>query len=86
MGASILEQIIEILIGGLKSIGAGIGEALSSMAESIFIVKTTADGGATTTSLSTFGSLIIVFAGISLGLALTRWVLNFITSLGNRNR
>lgn len=77
----ILTEIIEIMVGGLTGIGQGIGGALSVMAESIFLQNV--EG---VQSLSLFGSLIIVFAAISLGFALTRWVLNFITSLGNRNR
>lgn len=78
-GTAIVAAIIDILVSGLTGIGEGIGKALSVMASSIFL---NTEG----TSMSLFGSLIIVFAAISLGLALTRWVLNFITSLGNRNR
>lgn len=77
-GVALVKAIIDILVSGLTGIGEGIGSALSSMATSIFL---NTEG----TAMSMFGSLIIVFAAISLGLALTRWVLNFITSLGNRN-
>lgn len=80
-GTAILTAIIEILTGGLTSIGSAIGSALSTLANSVFI-----DSSGTTPTLSTFGSLVVVFAGISLGLALCRWVINFITSLGQRNR
>ena len=76
-GVQIVESIVDILVSGLTGIGEGIGGALSSMATAIFIG---AEG------LTVFGVLIIVFSAISLGLSLTRWVLNFITSLGNRNR
>lgn len=78
---TIFTQIIEILVGGLIGIGEGIGASLSAMATSIFLTGTGAEQ-----TLSVFGSLIIIFAGISLGLSLTRWVLNFLTSLGSRNR
>lgn len=77
---AIMTQIIEIIVGGLTGIGEGIGGALSSMATSIFLV------GGEGTALSTFGTLVVIFAGISLAFGLTRWVLNFITSLGARNR
>lgn len=80
-GTAILTAIIEILTGGLTEIGGAVGQALSSLANSVFI-----DSSGTTPTLSTFGSLVVVFAGISLGLALVRWVINFITSLGQRNR
>ena len=36
--------------------------------------------------LSTFGVLVVVFAGISLAIGLSRWVVNFVASLGARNR
>lgn len=77
----ILSEIIEILVGGITGIATGIGSGLSTLVQSIFL--TTGDGGATT--LSTFGIMVIVFAGISLAIGLSRWVLNFLTSLGSRN-
>lgn len=77
----ILQAIIEILVGGITGIGQAIGSGLSTLATSIFL-QTTGD----TTTLSVFGGLIIVFAGISLAMSLTRWVLNYLTSLGRRNR
>ena len=80
-GTGIVTAIVEILVSGLTGIGQGIGTALSTMATSIFM-----QGTGSEQSLSVFGTLVIVFCAISLGLALTRWVLNFITSLGNRNR
>ena len=78
----ILTQIIEILIGGISGVAAGFGQGLSALATDIFLV--TGEGGAQT--LSVMGTLIVVFAGISLALGLARWVLNFVTSLGERNR
>lgn len=81
-GVQILQDVIEILLGGLTSTAEGIGSALSTMAQSIFLV--TGEGG--TTTLSVFAILVIVFAGISISLGLFRWVVNFVTSLGARNR
>lgn len=77
---AILTEIISIMVGGIVGIGEGIGGGLSALATSIFL---TAGENPT---LSVFGTLVIVFAAISLGFSLTRWVLNFVTSLGNRNR
>ena len=73
----ILTQIITILVGGITGIAEGIGSGLSTLATSIFL---SAEG-----ALSVFGTLVIVFAGISLAMGLCRWVLNFITSLGAKN-
>lgn len=85
MGTSLLMEIIELLVGGITGVAEGIGKGLSSLAQSIFL-QTTGTGEAATTSLSVFGMLIIIFAGISLAIGLSRWVVNFVTSLGARNR
>lgn len=74
---NILTQIIEILVGGIAGVAEGIGGGLSTLASSIFLAEGT---------LSTFGTLVVVFAGIGLAIGLSRWVLNFVTSLGARNR
>lgn len=78
---SILSQIIELLVGGITGVASGVGEGLSTLAKSIFL-----NVGETSTTLSVFGTLIVIFAGISLALGLCRWVVNFVTSLGARNR
>lgn len=77
----ILTEIIQILFGGITGAAEGIGSGLSTLAQSIFLA-TSGD----TTTLSVFGTLIVVFAGISLAIGLSRWVVNFVASLGNRNQ
>ena len=84
-GTDLVASIVEILISGISGIATGLGEGLSTLASGIFFT-TTGDGAAATTELSVLGTCIIAFAAISLGLALCRWVLNFFTSLGARNR
>lgn len=84
-GVTIMQEVIEILVGGLSSMAQGIGTGLSTLAQSIFLV-TTGSGDSATTTLSTFGILVVVFAGISLAIGLSRWVVNFVASLGARNR
>ncbi len=81
-GTALVTSIIEILVSGITGIATGIGEGLSTLAKGIFFA--TGEGG--TTGLSVLGTCIIAFAAISLGLSLCRWVLNFFTSLGARNR
>lgn len=81
-GVTIMQDVIEILVGGLTQMAQGIGTGLSELAQSIFL--TTGEGG--TTGLSVFGVLVVVFAGISLAIGLSRWVVNFVASLGARNR
>ena len=84
-GVQIMQAIIEILVGGLSGVATGIGQGLSTLAQSVFL-QTTGSGESATTSLSTFGVLVVVFAGISLAIGLSRWVVNFVASLGARNR
>lgn len=84
-GVEMMKSIIEILVGGISEMAKGIGGGLSTLAQSIFL-QTTGEGASATTSLSTFGVLIVVFAGISLAVGLSRWVVNFVASLGARNR
>lgn len=77
---AIMSDIIEILVGGITGVATGIGGGLSTLATSVFLT-----GTGETQTLSTFGTLIVVFAGISLAIGLSRWVVNFVTSLGSRN-
>lgn len=81
----LMSDIIKILVGAIKEFATGIGEGLSSLAQSIFLV-TTGEAASATTTLSVFGIVILIFAGVSLAVGLSRWVVNFITSLGSRNR
>ena len=81
----LMSDIIKILVGAIKDFATGIGQGLSALVQSIFLV-TTGDGSSATTSLSVFGIVILIFAGVSLSVGLSRWVVNFITSLGSRNR
>ena len=76
---TILNQIIEILVAGITGIATGVGSGLTTLAQSIFL-------GAEAGTLSVFGGLVVVFAGISLAIGLCRWVVDWVTSLGSRNR
>lgn len=78
---ALLQQIIEILVGGITGIAQGVGTGLTELAKSIFVT-----GTGETTTLSIFGGLVVVFAGISLAIGLCRWVVDWVTSLGSRNR
>ena len=80
-GTALVADILEIFGAGITGVATSVASALGELATNIFFV--TADG---TTTISVLGVCIIVFAAISLGLGLMRWVLNFFTSLGSRNR
>lgn len=74
---AILTEIINLLTNGLTSFAAGIGGGLNEMAESLFIVTS-----GTTSSLSVFGGLCIIFAAIALCVGITKYVVNWVTSFG----
>lgn len=78
---AILQEIISILVAGISGIATGIGSGLTTLATSLFLT-----GSGETQKLSVFGGLVVVFAGISLAIGLCRWVVDWITSLGARNR
>ena len=84
-GTSIMTEIITLLVSGIKAMAQGIGEGLASIANSIFL-QTTGTGETAVTTLSTFGTMIIIFSGVSLAIGLVRWGLGFFTSLGARNK
>lgn len=79
--STLLQEIISLLVAGITGLASGIGEGLSSLVQSIFLEAGT-DGAM---QLSTFGGLIVVFAGVSLAIGLSRWVVNWVTSLGASN-
>lgn len=77
---AILQEIIAILVAGISGIATGIGSGLTTLAKSLFL------SGTETMTLSVFGGLVVVFAGISLAIGLCRWVVDWVSSLGARNR
>lgn len=79
MGVSILESMISYLVGGLTGIATGIGEGLNALVQSIFLTAGT-DGQM---ELSTYGGIILAFAGVSLSVGLSRKVVSWLTTLGN---
>lgn len=76
--SAVLQEIITLLVSGISQMATGIGTGLQALVNSIFL-----DTTGSTPALSTFGGLIVVFAGIALAVGLCRWVVNFVTSLGN---
>lgn len=75
---TVLQDIIDILISGLTSVGTGIAEGLTNTMSGFFIDTTSG-----TAQLSTAGGIVIVFVGLSLALSLSYLAINYIFSLGN---
>ena len=77
--ADVLNDIVELLTSGISGIATGIGDGLGNLVESIFL-KVGDDGSVT--GLSAFGGVIIVFAGVSLAIGLSKLVVNWVSGLG----
>lgn len=78
---SILTQIIEILTGGLTSFGTGLGSGIQSIVQALFVSVDSTSG---TQSLTIFGTLVTVFAGIALAVGITRRIFNWVITLGGK--
>lgn len=78
---ALLQEIVTLIVGGLNQFAVGFGQGVVSLVTSIMIDKT--DSGM---KLNITGGIIVIFAGVSLCFALSRWVMNLVTSLGARNR
>lgn len=82
--SGLLTEMIQLLTGGLSAMATGIGTGLKNMVEAIFVTVTPGTGGAAATyELTTFGGLILIFAAIALAVGLSRYIVNWVTSLGN---
>lgn len=78
--AGVLQEIISLLVAGISGIATGIGQGLSDLVRQIFL---TGEGTqASPYALSTFGGVIIIFAGVALAIGLSKLVVNWVTSLG----
>ena len=75
----ILTEIVNLLVGGISGIAQGIGSGLNELVTELFIV-TNGD----TMTLSVFGGVVAVFAGIALAVGLSKFVTKWIASLGAR--
>ena len=76
-GTSLVTAIVEILVSGITAFGEGVGSALSSLVNAIFI-----SGTGESATISMFGVLILCFAAVSLAMGICRLVVSWVTSLG----
>ena len=79
-GSAIIAEIISILTAGITGIASAIGGGLNDLVQNLFFT-TTGD----TTSMSMFGIMVCVFAGIGLAIGLSRLVVSWLSSLGGSN-
>lgn len=72
---ALLNQIIQILVGGLTEFAKGLGSGINQFVTNVFTNETGE-------SLTVFGSVTIVFAGIALAIGLSKFIVNWVSSLG----
>ena len=77
--SAILTEIMALLVSGITGLASGIGAGLTELVQAIFLKM---GENNTVEGLSIFGGLIVVFAGISFAIGLSKWVVNWVTSLG----
>lgn len=71
---ALMTEIIQLLTSGLTEYSTAFFSALSGAVTHIFMAT---EGG-----LSTFGGVLIIFAGISLAVGLSSLVFNWVSNLG----
>lgn len=79
--SAIMTEVISILVSGIQGLASGIGNGLKSLVDAVFFT-TTGTGADTTTTLSTFGIMVCIFAGISLAVGLSRLIVHWLSTLG----
>lgn len=78
--ANILQEFIDLLVGGISNLATGIGSGVNGFVQDLFLTVGT-DGAIT--GLSTFGGVVAIFGGVSLAIGLTRLIFGWIRSIGN---
>ena len=81
--ATVLQEFVSILVGGISSLAQGIAAGIVEMAKALFLETTESQGVVTVTGLSIFGGLVAIFAGLALAIGITTRVYTWVTSLGN---
>lgn len=81
--ATVLQEFVSILVGGISSLAQGIAAGIVEMAKALFLETSESQGVVTVTGLSIFGGLVAIFAGLALAIGITTRVYTWVTSLGN---
>ena len=79
--AAFVSEAISIIYAGLTGVASALGTGLSTLVTDLAFT-----GTGENQTMSAFMGIVLVFAGISLAIALGRWVVNLLASLGQRNR
>ena len=77
--SEVVNEIVDFLTVGISGMARGIGIGLRELVEQIFL--TVGSDGAVE-GLSTFGYVIVIFAGVSLAIGLSKLVVHWVSGLG----
>lgn len=77
---AVLGDFIELLVGGLKSMGEGIGEGVNDYVANLFF---TLDSSGNVNGLSIFGGTVAIFGGVALAIGLGTLIFHWVRSIGN---
>lgn len=80
--SSVLNELITLLTDGISGMASGLGSGLQALVSNIFL-ETTGTGSDATTTLSTFGGVIVIFGAVALAIGLSKFIVNWLTSWGN---
>lgn len=82
--ATVLQEFMQILVGGISDLASGLAQGIVQMAKDLFLEYTPASGSTpeAVTGLSVFGGIVAIFAGISLAVGITTRVYLWVTQLG----
>ena len=75
---TVINEIITTLTSGIEGVATGIGSGLGQLVENIFLKM----NGSEVVGLSTFGGVVVIFAGVGLAIGLSKLVVHWITGLG----
>lgn len=76
---TVLNEFIDILVGGITGMGEGLGDGVNTFVSSLFFEL---DGSGNVTGLSNFGGTAAIFGGIALAVGITTAIFLWIRSLG----
>lgn len=77
---TLLNEIVEILVGGIVKFGSGLATGINGFVQGLFIGQG-AEGAQT---LSVFGQVVAIFGGVAIAIGITRRLFNMVATLGGR--
>lgn len=76
---NVLTDFIDLLVGGITNLGAGIGTGMNQFVQDLFLKV---DQTGAVEGLSIFGGVTAVFGGIGLAVGITTAIFLWIRSIG----